>query len=56
MALAYVNCRPFLTSNLIGATTLDQLRSNLASAELALTDDVVAAIEAVHSEIPNPAP
>ena len=37
MALAYVNSRSFLTSN-IGATTLDQLESNLASETLTLDD------------------
>ncbi len=56
MALAYVNSRPFLVSNLIGATTLDQLRSNIASAELRLSADVLEAIEAVHAGNPNPAP
>lgn len=56
MALAYVNRQPFLTSNLVGATTLAQLRSNLASAELVLSDEVLAGIEAIHARAPNPAP
>jgi aryl-alcohol dehydrogenase-like predicted oxidoreductase len=56
MALAYVTSRPFLTSNIIGATTLDQLASNLGSADLALPDEVLAGIEAIHQRHPNPSP
>ena len=56
MALAWVNTRPFVTSNIIGATTLAQLQSNLASIDLALSDDVVAGIEEIHARHPNPAP
>jgi len=56
MALAYVNSRPFLTSNIIGATTMDQLESNLVSESLTLSDDVLEAIEAIHAEISNPCP
>lgn len=56
MALAYVNSRPFLTSTIIGATTMDQLRSNIASIDLALSEDVLAEIEAIHAEHPNPCP
>ncbi|WP_136255472.1 NADP(H)-dependent aldo-keto reductase [Onishia niordana] len=56
MALAYVNSRPFLTSNIIGATTMEQLESNLASESLKLSDEVLEAIEAVHARLPNPSP
>ena len=56
MALAYVNSRPFLTSNIIGATTLEQLKTNLASEALTLSDDLLAEIERIHQDIPNPAP
>ena len=56
MALAYVTAQPFVTSNIIGATSLEQLESNLASAELRLSDEVLAGIEAIHREQPNPAP
>lgn len=56
MALAYVNSRSFLTSNIIGATTMEQLESNLASESLTLDQPVLEAIEAVHQRIPNPAP
>lgn len=56
MALAYVSSRPFLTSNIIGATDLAQLNSNLASLELRLSDTVLAGIEDIHQRYPNPAP
>ncbi|EPC01829.1 aldo-keto reductase [Litchfieldella anticariensis FP35 = DSM 16096] len=56
MALAYVNSRPFLTSNIIGATTMEQLESNLASESLKLEQEVLDAIEAVHKRLPNPCP
>jgi len=56
MALAFVNQQPFVTSNIIGATSLEQLRSNLASVELKLDDELLEAIEAIHREHPNPAP
>jgi len=56
MALAYVNSRSFLTSNIIGATTMAQLKDNIASIDLTLTDEVLEEIEAVHKDIPNPCP
>lgn len=56
MALAYVTGRPFVTSNIIGATTLAQLDSNLDSLQLTLSEEVLAGIEAIHREQPNPAP
>ncbi|GAB2803537.1 NADP(H)-dependent aldo-keto reductase [Halomonas shantousis] len=56
MALAFVNSRPFLTSNIIGATTMEQLESNLASEALVLDKTVIEAIEAVHRRLPNPCP
>ncbi|MNJ82148.1 putative aldo-keto reductase [compost metagenome] len=56
MALAFVTRQPFVTSNIIGATSLEQLDSNLASLELSLSDELLAAIESIHQEQPNPAP
>lgn len=56
MALAFVNERPFVTSTIIGATNLEQLEENIDSINLSLSDDVIKAINAVHAEIPNPAP
>lgn len=56
MALAYVASRPFVASMLVGATTLEQLRANIAAGALELPDDVVARIEKIHRDHPNPAP
>lgn len=56
MSLAFVNSRPFVTSNIIGATTMKQLKENVASIELELPYEVLREIEEVHNEIPNPAP
>lgn len=55
MALAFVTGRPFVTSSIIGATSMNQLKENIDSIHLELTQDVLDAIEKVHSEIPNPA-
>jgi aryl-alcohol dehydrogenase-like predicted oxidoreductase len=56
MALAYVTQQPFVTSNIIGATSIEQLETNLASSELHLSAEVLEAIEAIHTAQPNPAP
>lgn len=56
MALAFVNSRSFLTSNIIGATSMQQLESNLASESLRLSDDVLDEIELVHAQFTNPCP
>lgn len=56
MALAFVNSRPFLTSNIIGATTLDQLQDNIASLDVTLSAEVLEGIEEIHKALPNPAP
>ena len=56
MALAFVNTQPFVTSNIIGATTIDQLRENIESADIILSDEIIEEINMVHEQIPNPAP
>ncbi|MNF56077.1 General stress protein 69 [compost metagenome] len=56
MALAFVTAQPFVTSTIIGATSLEQLDADLASSELTLDDEVLAGIEAIHKAQPNPAP
>ena len=56
MALAYVNTRRFVTSTIIGATTMDQLAANIASTQITLTTDVVNAIEAAHENHTYPSP
>jgi aryl-alcohol dehydrogenase-like predicted oxidoreductase len=56
MALAYVTSRPFVTSNIIGATSMDQLKENIGSISVTLSDEVLAGIEAIHTRQPNPCP
>ena len=56
MALAFVNTRPFLTSNIIGATTMEQLKENIGSINVKLSEDVLKGIEAIHQLNPDPAP
>ena len=56
MALAFVNQREFVTSNIIGATNLEQLKENISSIDLELSDEVLNAINKIHNVIPNPAP
>ncbi|QQR98075.1 MAG: NADP(H)-dependent aldo-keto reductase [Sphingobacteriales bacterium] len=56
MALAFVNTRNFLTANIIGATSIAQLKENIDSINIKLSDDVLKEIERIHLEFPNPAP
>jgi aryl-alcohol dehydrogenase-like predicted oxidoreductase len=56
LALAWVNQRPFVTSNLIGATTLEQLKENIDSVDVTLPAEVLEAVDRIHARQPNPAP
>ncbi|MCM8855586.1 MAG: NADP(H)-dependent aldo-keto reductase [Candidatus Thiodiazotropha sp.] len=56
MALAFVTSRPFVTSNIIGATTLAQLDQNIDSIHMTLSDETLQGIEAIHRQQPNPSP
>lgn len=56
MALAYINSRGFVTSNIIGATQICQLQENIASIAITLPQELVDAIDTIHKEQPNPAP
>jgi aryl-alcohol dehydrogenase-like predicted oxidoreductase len=56
MALAFINRQPFLTSNLVGATRLEQLMENIASADVVLEDTVLEAIEEIHARYTYPCP
>lgn len=56
MALAFVNEKPFVTSNIIGATTMQQLKENIDSINVKLSTAILKDIEAVHATMPNPAP
>ncbi len=54
MALAFVNSRRFVSSTLIGATSMAQLRSNIASVSITLPEDLLQAIDQIHREHPMP--
>jgi aryl-alcohol dehydrogenase-like predicted oxidoreductase len=56
MALAFVNTRPFLGANIIGATSMAQLKTNIASLDVALPEELEARINAIHQVHMNPAP
>ncbi|MFV9549772.1 aldo/keto reductase [Algibacter sp. PT7-4] len=55
MSLAFVNQRPFVTSTIVGATKLEQLKENIASIDITLNDAVLQQINNVHESMPNPA-
>ena len=46
----------FVASNIIGATTMEQLKQNIDSHAMALNSKVLKAIEAIHQRYPNPCP
>ena len=56
MALSYVNSRPFITSNIIGATKMDQLKENIESVEIELNEEIIEEIENIHIQDPYPCP
>ena len=56
MALAFVSQQPFVTSNIIGATSMTQLKENIGSAAIHLSNEILKEIDGVHKEISNPAP
>ena len=56
LALAFVNTRPFVTSNIIGATTMEQLKENIESINIDLSEEILEEVNEVHSSQPNPAP
>ena len=53
MANAFVNTRPFLASNIIGAISMEQLKANIKSAEIELSDDVLTGIDTIHNQYRN---
>ncbi|SEK87270.1 Predicted oxidoreductase [Aquimarina amphilecti] len=56
LSLAFVNQQPFVTSNIIGATSIEQLRENIGSIDVVLSEQIINEINEVHAQIPNPAP
>ncbi|MEB5930210.1 NADP(H)-dependent aldo-keto reductase [Acinetobacter schindleri] len=56
LALAFIKQQFFVTSTIIGATNLDQLKENIQAFEVNLSEEVLKGIEAIHRQQPNPAP
>ena len=56
LSQAFVNSRDFVTSNIIGATTMEQLKENIDSISISLDKKIIDEINLVHERIPNPAP
>ena len=56
LAQAFVNSRPFVTSNIIGATTMEQLKENIASINIKFTEEMMEKVNLIHNNNPNPAP
>ena len=56
LAQAFVNTRPFVTSNIIGATTMDQLKENIDSVNIELSHEIIERINIIHNNNPNPSP
>ncbi|CAM1349740.1 NADP(H)-dependent aldo-keto reductase [Tenacibaculum halocynthiae] len=56
LSLAYINQLPFVTSNIIGATKMSQLKENINSINIELSEDILTEIEIAHNKMPNPAP
>ena len=56
LALAFINQQPFVTANIIGATSIEQLQENISSHTIELSQDILDAIEEIHAEHTYPAP
>ena len=56
LSLAFVNQQPFVTSSIIGATTMEQLKEDIESANITLSSEIIDEINLVHKNNPNPAP
>ena len=56
LAQSFVNSRPFVTSNIIGATTMDQLKENVESINIEFTDEMMNKVNEIHNNNPNPSP
>lgn len=56
LSLAFINSRPFVTSNIIGATNMTQLKEDIESINVNLENTVLEKINSIHKKISNPAP
>lgn len=56
MALAFIQQQSFVSSTIIGATSLEQLKENIGSVHVKLSEEILAEIDLIHEAFPNPAP
>jgi aryl-alcohol dehydrogenase-like predicted oxidoreductase len=56
LALAFVEQQPFVASTIIGATTMEQLKENIDTIQVTLSQEIRKEIDAVQAIIPDPAP
>ena len=56
MSLKFLEIQPFVTSVIIGATTMEQLKTNIESVNVELTKDIIKQINEVQKIYPNPCP
>jgi aryl-alcohol dehydrogenase-like predicted oxidoreductase len=56
LALAFIKQQFFVSSTIIGATTLDQLKENIQAFDTQLSEEILSEIDAIHQQQPNPAP
>ena len=56
MAIQFVTIQPFVTSNIIGATSMEQLKTDIGSIHVRLSDEVIRGIEDIHLRNSNPCP
>ena len=56
LSLAFVNQQSFVTSNIIGATTIEQLKEDIGSVDINLSAEIIEELNQIHNSNPNPAP
>lgn len=56
LAMAFIHQQAFVTANIIGATTMEQLKENIATVDVVLSDDVMTEVNTIHHQYCNPAP
>ena len=56
MSLKFCEIQPFMTSVIIGATTMEQLKINIESVNVNLSDEIIKDINNIHKLYPNPCP
>ena len=56
MSLKFCEIQPFVTSVIIGATTMEQLKTNIESVNVSLTNEIINEINKIQKKYPNPCP